>query len=258
MRIATLSRTDLGERDVRLDPAYYVGRERVRSTVNAERSRTVRLADIIETVQDGARLPVVTTGVPIIRLSNIGPCELSLASMSYADGSAGRWVGVRAGDVLLTRAARALSGDGRSIGCSAKARCIVGDQHHPAPSRRYVPNIWLRFFAHRRSTAFCATWRIAVASQLFHVSGSPTSGNCRCRFRRAVCRTPLLVSTNRLSDSPPRHGLKSQAWGRPSTPRSTIASQISPLPAGLSKFGAHPSQSVGTSRSIEVGSSGSL
>ena len=105
MRVTTLSRADLRERDVRLDPAYYVGRERVRSTVNAERSRTVRLADIIETVQDGARLPVVTAGVPIVRLSNIGPCELSLASMSHADGSAGNWVGVRAGDVLLTRAA---------------------------------------------------------------------------------------------------------------------------------------------------------
>ena len=105
MRVTTLSRADLRERHIRLDPAYYVGRERVRSTVNAERSRTVRLADIIETVQDGARLPVVTAGVPIIRLSNIGRCELSLASMSHADGSAGRWVGVRAGDVLLTRAA---------------------------------------------------------------------------------------------------------------------------------------------------------
>ena len=105
MRVTTLSRADLRERDVRLDPAYYVGRVRVRSTVNAERSRTVRLADIVETVQDGARLPVVTAGVPIVRLSNIGPCELSFASMSHADGSAGNWVGVRAGDVLLTRAA---------------------------------------------------------------------------------------------------------------------------------------------------------
>ena len=105
MRVTNLSRADLGQRHVRLDPAYYIGRERVRSTVNADRSRTMRLADIVETVQDGARLPVVTTGVPIIRLSNIGPCELSLAGMSHADGSAGKWVGVRAGDVLLTRAA---------------------------------------------------------------------------------------------------------------------------------------------------------
>ena len=105
MRVTTLSRADLHEQHIRLDPAYYVGRKRVRSTVNAERSRTVLLADVIESVQDGARLPVATAGVPLIRLGNIGPCELTLAGMGHADGSAGKWVGVRAGDVLLTRAA---------------------------------------------------------------------------------------------------------------------------------------------------------
>ena len=105
MRVTTLSREDLGERHVRLDPAFYLGRERVRATVDAERSRNVHLADVIESVQDGARLPVATAGVPLIRLGNIGPCELMLADMSHADGSAGKWVGVRAGDVLLTRAA---------------------------------------------------------------------------------------------------------------------------------------------------------
>ena len=223
MRVTTLSPAELRERHVRLDPAYYVGRERVRSTVNAERSRTVRLADIVEAVQDGARLPVAATGVPVVRLSNIGPCELSLASMSHADGSGGRWISVRAGDVLLTRAAEPFraaavpSGVPSKLAASSEISII-------RPHRRYVPNIWPRFFAHRRSIIFCGTWHIAVASQLFHVSGSPTSGNCRCHFRRAVCRTPLPVSTKRLSNSPPRHGPRSQPWRRPSTPRPTIAS----------------------------------
>ena len=105
MRVTTLFRADLHEQHIRLDPAYYVGRKRVRLTVNAEHSRTVLLADVIESVQDGARLPVATAGVPLIRLGNIGPCELTLAGMGHADGSAGKWAGVRAGDVLLTRAA---------------------------------------------------------------------------------------------------------------------------------------------------------
>ena len=177
MRMTTLTRADLRERHIRLDPAYYVGRESVRSTVNAERSRTVRLADIIETVQDGARLPVVTTGVPIIRLSNIGPCELSLASMSHADESAGKWVGVRAGDVLLTRAAKpfraaAVPSDVPSKLAASSEISIIRPQ--PAVRPEYLAavlctptlNRFLRDVAYRGRVAALPRFRLSDIGQL--------------------------------------------------------------------------------------------
>ena len=177
MRMTTLSRADLRDRHVRLDPAYYVGQERVRSAVNAERSRTVRLADIIETVQDGARLPIVTAGVPIVRLSNIGQCELSLASTSHADGSAGRWVRVRAGDVLLTRAAKPFraaavpSGIPSKLAASSEISII---RPQPAVRPEYLAavlctptlNHLLRDLAYRGRVAALPRFRLSDIGQL--------------------------------------------------------------------------------------------
>ena len=177
MRVTTLSRADLRERHVRLDPAYYVGRERVRSTVNAEHSRTVRLADLIETVQDGARLPVAATGVPIVRLSNIGPCELTLAGMGHADGSAGKWVSVRAGDVLLTRAAEPFraaavpSGIPSELAASSEISII---RPHPAVRPEYLAavlctptlNHLLRDMAYRGRVAALPRFRLSDIGQL--------------------------------------------------------------------------------------------
>ena len=91
MRVATLSRTDLGKRHVRLDPSFYVGRELVRSTMSAEGSRHVRLGDIIESIHDGARLPSAESGIPMLRLNNVRPCELDLSGMTHVDGTAGKW-----------------------------------------------------------------------------------------------------------------------------------------------------------------------
>lgn len=53
MRVVALSRTDLGKRHVRLDPAFYLGRELVRSTMSSAGSRHVSLEDIVESIHDG-------------------------------------------------------------------------------------------------------------------------------------------------------------------------------------------------------------
>ena len=105
MRVATLSRAELGKRHVRLDPAFYVGRQRVRTTVNAEGSRHVRLRDIVASIHDGSRLPAADLGVPILRLNNLRPCELDFSSLTHVDGSLAKWVNVQVGDVIFTRAA---------------------------------------------------------------------------------------------------------------------------------------------------------
>jgi len=106
MRVATLSRSDLGKRHVRLDPAFYVRRDLVRSTMNSESSRHVRLDDIVESIRDGARLPSAVTGIPLLRLTNVRPCELDLTGITHADCSAANWVNVEENDVLFTRAAQ--------------------------------------------------------------------------------------------------------------------------------------------------------
>lgn len=177
MRVATLSRTDLGERHVRLDPPFYLSRERVQATLGAERSRNVRLADVIESVQDGARLPVATAGVPLIRLGNIGPCELTLADMTHADGSAGKWVGVRAGDVLLTRAAEpfraaAVPSDAPSKLAASSEISIIRPQ--PAVRPEYLAavlctptlNHFLRDLAYRGRVAALPRFRLTDIGQL--------------------------------------------------------------------------------------------
>lgn len=106
MRIATLSRSDFGKQHVRLDPAFYLGRALVPSTMSAENSRHVRLDDIVEFIHEGARLPSAATGIPLLRLRNVRPCELDLTGMTHADGQAAKWVNVEENDVLFTRAAQ--------------------------------------------------------------------------------------------------------------------------------------------------------
>jgi len=106
MRVATLSRSDLGKQNVRLDPAFYAGRELVHATIGAEGSRYVRLLDIVESVLDGARLPAAASGIPMLRLKNVRPCELDLSDVAHVDGAAAKWVSVRENDVLFTRAAQ--------------------------------------------------------------------------------------------------------------------------------------------------------
>ncbi|ONF62213.1 restriction endonuclease subunit S [Amycolatopsis keratiniphila] len=106
MRVVTLSRADLGKRHVRLDPAFYLGRELVRSTMSSEGSRHVSLEDIVESIHDGARLPSAASGIPMLRLNNVRPCELDLSSMAHVDGTAAKWINVQRNDVLFTRAAQ--------------------------------------------------------------------------------------------------------------------------------------------------------
>lgn len=106
MRLTTLSRSDLGKRHIRLDPAFYVGRDLVRSTLSSEGSRHVRLNDIIESIHDGARLPFAATGIPVLRLNNVRPCELDLTGVTHADGRGAKWINVEENDVLFTRAAQ--------------------------------------------------------------------------------------------------------------------------------------------------------
>ncbi|MDY0059839.1 MAG: hypothetical protein RBU45_08525 [Myxococcota bacterium] len=106
MRVATTSRKELGQQHLRFDPAFYLGRERARSIVNGTSSRQVRLGDIVDSIHDGARLPAACSGLPLIRLNNVRSCELDLSDLAQVDGSVGRWVGVRPGDVLFTRAAQ--------------------------------------------------------------------------------------------------------------------------------------------------------
>jgi hypothetical protein len=106
MRVVTLSRTDLGKRHVRLDPAFYLGRELVRSTMSSEGSRHVSLEDIVESIHDGARLPSAASGIPMLRLNNVRPCELDLSGMTHVDGTAAKWINVQENDVLFTRAAQ--------------------------------------------------------------------------------------------------------------------------------------------------------
>jgi len=106
MRVVTLSRQDLGEGQVRFDPAFYIGRDYVRSAEGREGNRLVRLGDIVEFVRDGARLPTVAAGIHMLRLNSVRPCELDLAIAVQVDRSAAKWVNVKAGDVLFTRAAQ--------------------------------------------------------------------------------------------------------------------------------------------------------
>lgn len=106
MRVVTLSRNELGKRQVRFDPAFYVGREYVRSAENSEGSRRVRLGDIVESIHEGARLPTVRAGIPMLRLNSVRSCELDLATAVQVDGLAAKWVNVEVGDVLFTRAAQ--------------------------------------------------------------------------------------------------------------------------------------------------------
>jgi hypothetical protein len=120
MRVATLFRTDLGKRHVRLDPAFYVGRELVRSTMSSESSRHVHLDDIVEFIQDGARLPSAASGIPMLRLNNVRPCELDLSGMTHGDGAAAKWVNVQENDVLFTRAAQPFRAAAVQSGVPAK------------------------------------------------------------------------------------------------------------------------------------------
>jgi hypothetical protein len=106
VRVVTLSRSDLGKRQVRFDPAFYVGREYVRSAENTDGSRSVRLGDIVESIHEGARLRSVDEGIPMLRLNSVRPCELDLTTAVQVDGLAAKWMNVEAGDVLFTRAAQ--------------------------------------------------------------------------------------------------------------------------------------------------------
>ncbi|RKG48493.1 hypothetical protein D7X30_40700 [Corallococcus sp. AB011P] len=106
MRVVTLSRNDLGTRQVRFDPGFYVGREYVRTAENSDGSRRVQLGDIVESVHEGARLPTVSEGIPMLRLNSVRPCELDIGSAVQVDGTAAKWMNVAAGDVLFTRAAQ--------------------------------------------------------------------------------------------------------------------------------------------------------
>ncbi len=74
--------------------------------MNSESSRHVRLEDMVEFIQDGARLPSAEPGIPMLRLNNVLPCELDLSGMALVDGAAAKWVSVREHDVLFTRAAQ--------------------------------------------------------------------------------------------------------------------------------------------------------
>lgn len=106
MRLAVLSRSSLGEQHIRLDPTFHFGRELVRDTLGAEGSQHARLLDIVESVSDGARLPNAASGIPMLRLKNVRPCELDMSGLTRVDGSAGKWVCVRENDVVFTRAAQ--------------------------------------------------------------------------------------------------------------------------------------------------------
>jgi hypothetical protein len=120
MRVVTLSRTDLGKRHVRLDPAFYLGRELVRSTMISEGSRHVSLEDIVESIHDGARLPSAASGIPMLRLNNVRPCELDLGGMTHVDGTAAKWINVQENDVLFTRAAQPFRAAAVQSGMPAK------------------------------------------------------------------------------------------------------------------------------------------
>lgn len=105
MRVATLLRTELEARHVRLDAAFYLGREAARAKVEAEGSRIVPLADLVASIHDGARLPAAATGIAMLRLGSVRHCEINLNDASRVNASAKKWVNVRAGDVLFARAA---------------------------------------------------------------------------------------------------------------------------------------------------------
>ena len=126
MRVTTLSRADLGKRHVRLDPAFYLGREMVRATIGAEGSRHVRLLDIVESISDGARLTGVPSGIPMLRLKNIRPCELDMSDLTQVDGGAAKWVNVRANDVLFTRAAQPFRG--AAVQCGVPTKLAVSSE----------------------------------------------------------------------------------------------------------------------------------
>ena len=105
MRMTTVQRTVLGEHHRRLDPAFYVRHQSMRAVVDWDGTQHVRLADLVTAIQDGARLPAATAGIPILRLSNLRPCEVDLHNLRYVDGTGGQWPELRPGDVVFTRAA---------------------------------------------------------------------------------------------------------------------------------------------------------
>lgn len=198
MRVTTLSRTDLGKRHVRLDPAFYVGRELVRSKMSSEGSRHVRLEDIVESIHDGARLPSAASGIPMLRLNNVRPCELDLSGMTHVDGTAARWINVQENDVLFTRAAQPFraaavqSGVPSELAVSSELTII---RPRPAVLPEYLAavlctptlNRILRDLAYRGSPSALPRLRLSDIARLpIPLPPRSLQGSIELQYRRAV------------------------------------------------------------------------
>ena len=105
MRMTTVQRAALSVGHWRLDPVFHLRHQRIRTVIDRDDAQHVPLADLVAAIQDGARLPAASAGIPILRLSNLRPCEVDLHDIRYVDGTSGHWPALRLGDVVFTRAA---------------------------------------------------------------------------------------------------------------------------------------------------------
>jgi|GEM_PF-2010308 len=106
MRETTIQRCRLGSPHARLDPSFYFHGTRLRKLLDDEGMRHAALADLVAEVHDRARLPAASSGVPLVRLSNLRVCEIDLSELHRIDRSASRsWPQALPGDVLFARSA---------------------------------------------------------------------------------------------------------------------------------------------------------
>lgn len=106
MRVTTVQRILVGNRNKRLDPPFYFGRIDISELVEREDARHVLLGDLLAELHEGTRLPLKDNGIPLLRLSNLQPCEVDFQNLRYVDPeAAGSWTPVHEDDVLFTRSA---------------------------------------------------------------------------------------------------------------------------------------------------------
>ena len=105
MRAATIQRTSLSNRNLRFDPSFYVRTHRLQNLFDSK-EELIPLRDLLSEMHDGARLRSTDSGIPMVRLSDLHPCELEIENLSQVRVEDGKkWPHLRPGDVIFTRAA---------------------------------------------------------------------------------------------------------------------------------------------------------
>lgn len=106
MRLTTVQRMQLSDQGKRLDPPFYFGKIEINDLLDGDELPHVLLYDLLENMYEGTRLPLVDRGIPLLRLSNLRPCEVDFQNVGYINPDAARSCPIlHEGDVLFTRSA---------------------------------------------------------------------------------------------------------------------------------------------------------